>query len=264
MDSQRVAAAISGGMASPILILGGTTEARELAALLAARGAEAVISLAGRTAHPVTMPVPVRLGGFGGVAGLVADLRERKTGFLVDATHPYAAIMSRHAAEAAAMANLPLLALRRPAWTREPGDDWTEVADARGAIATLGPAPRRVFLALGRQELAPFVEAPQHDYLIRSVDPVEPPLAVPWARYILARGPFDEAAEHAMLRDARIDAIVCKNSGGTATYGKIAAARRLGIRVVMLRRPILPEAPEVATAEAALAWLDHAGALRGV
>lgn len=251
-------------MASPILILGGTTEARELATLFAARGVKAVLSLAGRTANPVVMPVPVRLGGFGGVDGLVAHLREAGFGVLVDATHPYAASMSRHAAEAAAVLGLPFLALRRAPWQPAPGDDWLEVADVRAAIAALGAAPRRVFLALGRQELAPFVEAPRHDYLIRSVDPVEPPLAVPRARYILARGPFDEAAEHVLLRDARIEAIVCKNSGGHATYGKIAAARALGIRVVMLRRPALPEAPEVGTAEEALAWLDHAGALRGV
>ncbi|MDB5378218.1 MAG: cobalt-precorrin-6A reductase [Rubritepida sp.] len=264
MDSQRVAAAGSEDMTSPILILGGTTEARELAALLAARGADAVLSLAGRTVNPVAMPVPVRMGGFGGAEGLAAHLREAGIGALVDATHPYAATMSRHAAQAAAAADVLFLALRRAPWQPVPGDDWAEVAEAREAVAALGVPEHRVFLALGRQELAPFVEAPQHDYLIRSVDPVMPPLAVPRARYILARGPFDEAGEYAMLRDARIEAIVCKNSGGTATYGKIAAARALGIRVVMLRRPELPEAPNVATAEEALAWLDHAGALRGV
>lgn len=251
-------------MASPILILGGTTEARELASLLAAHGAEAVLSLAGRTAHPVTMPVPVRQGGFGGTEGLVAHLRNAKVRALVDATHPYAATMSRHAAEAAARTGTPFLALRRAAWQALPGDDWTEVADAREAVVALGATPRRVFLALGRQELAPFETAPQHHYLIRSVDPVEPPLAVPHGRYILARGPFDEAAEHALLGDARIDIIVCKNSGGRATYGKISAARALGIRILMLRRPALPQAPEVATAEEGMAWLDHAGALRGV
>lgn len=210
------------------------------------------------------MPVPVRLGGFGGVEGLAAHLRETGIGVLVDATHPYAATMSRHAAQAAAMVGLPFLALRRPAWQCVSGDDWIEVADAREAVDALGAVPHRVFLALGRQELAPFVEAPQHDYLIRSVDPVAPPLGVPQARYILARGPFDRADEHALLHEARIDTIVCKNSGGHATYGKIEAARALEIRVLMLRRPELPEAPEVGTAEEALAWLDHAGALRGV
>ncbi|MDB5414727.1 MAG: cobalt-precorrin-6x reductase [Rubritepida sp.] len=247
-----------------ILILGGTTEARELAELLAARGVTATLSLAGRTISPVAMPVPVRVGGFGGAAGLAAHLREQGIAILVDATHPYAAAMSSHAAEAAAMAGVTLLALRRPAWQPVAGDDWTEVPDAHAAIAALGEASCRVFLALGRQELLPFIEAPQHAYLIRSVDPVEPPLAVPNAGYILARGPFEAAAELALLRDERIEAIVCKNSGGSATYGKISAARALGIRVVMLRRPMLPQATEVATAGDALAWLDHAGALRGV
>lgn len=247
-----------------ILILGGTTEARELAGLLAARGADAMLSLAGRTAAPAAQPLPVRVGGFGGVAGLVAHLRAAGVGVLVDATHPFAATMSQHAAAAAAETGVALLALRRPAWQRVAGDDWTEVASVAEAVHALGAAPRRVFLALGRQEVQPFVAAPQHAYLIRSVDPVEPPLAVPQARYILDRGPFAEAAEHRLLRDAGIEAIVCKNSGGDATYGKLAAARALGIPVVMVRRPVPPPAPEVATAAAALEWLAHAGALRGV
>jgi precorrin-6A/cobalt-precorrin-6A reductase len=247
-----------------ILILGGTTEARELAALLAARQADAMLSLAGRTAAPAAQKLPVRVGGFGGVAGLVAHLRAAGVEALVDATHPFAATMSQHAAAAAAETGVALLALRRPAWQRLTGDDWTEVAGVAESVIALGAAPRRVFLALGRQELQPFVAAPQHAYLIRSVDPVEPPLAVPQARYILDRGPFDEAAEHRLLRDEAIGAIVCKNSGGEATYGKLAAARALGIPVVMVRRPVLPPAPEVATAAEACAWLDHAGALRGV
>jgi len=251
-------------MVQHLLILGGTTEARELAALLALRNVPVVLSLAGRTITPVAMPVPVRIGGFGGSAGLAAHLRTAHIATLIDATHPYAATMSRNAAEAAAIAGVRLLALRRPPWLRVDGDDWTEVADAAAAIAALGEVPRRVFLALGRQELRPFVAAPQHLYTIRSVDPVEPPLAVPQARYILARGPFDAAEEYALLRDAGIEAIVCKNSGGAATYGKIAQARTLGIRVILLRRPALPAVPEVADAAAAMRWLDHAGALRGV
>lgn len=251
-------------MAGGVLILGGTTEARELAGRLAARGVPATLSLAGRTLSPVAQPVPVRVGGFGGTAGLVAHLRAERVGALVDATHPYAATMSRHAVEAAATSGVRLLALRRPPWRRVPGDSWIEVADATEAVEALGAAPRRVFLALGRQELRPFAAAPQHAYLIRSVDPVVPPLGAPRAQYILARGPFDDAAEHALLRAEGTEAIVCKNSGGRATYGKIAAARALGIGVVMLRRPVLPEAPTVATAAAALEWLLHAGALRGV
>jgi precorrin-6A/cobalt-precorrin-6A reductase len=251
-----------------ILILGGTIEARQLAERLAGRtDCSVTLSLAGRTAAPKPLPVPLRIGGFGGAHGLATWLRDAHIDRLIDATHPYAAVMSANAADAADMAGVSLLALRRPAWQREAGDRWTDVADALGAVRALGPAPQRVFLALGRQELAPFADAPQHDYLIRSVDPVEPPLAVPRARYLLGRGPFAEAAERALLEAEHIDVIVAKNSGGTATFGKIAAARALGLAVILLRRPALPQVASVATVEAAVAWLDHAVTLsadRGV
>ena len=126
------------------------------------------------------------------------------------------------------------------------------------AAEALGKAPRRVFLALGRKELRPFEAAPQHVYLVRSVDPVDPPLAVPHAIYVTARGPFSEEEDRALLERHRIDAIVAKNSGGDATYGKIAAARALHLPVIMLKRPALPEAESVTSVEDALAWLDHA------
>jgi len=130
----------------------------------------------------------------------------------------------------------------------------------------LGEAPRRVFLALGRNEIAVFAAAPQHVYLVRSVDPVEPPLAVPHATYIRARGPFAEADDRALLAAHAIDVVVSKNSGGEAAYGKIAAARALGIAVMLLRRPALPEVPAVERIEDAVAWLAHADAspARGV
>ena len=201
-------------------------------------------------------PVPMRVGGFGGVAGLANWLRAHDVQALIDATHPYAAQMSRNAAEAAALTGVKLLALQRAAWAPVAGDDWTEVADAADAVRRLGEAPLRVFLALGRQELAPFGAAPQHTYLIRSVDPVDPPLAVPHADYVLARGPFAEADEAALLRAHRIEVIVAKNSGGTATYGKLAAARALGIAVLMFRRPLPPSVREVGTVAEAVDWLD--------
>lgn len=265
MDSQRAGAASRGGMSRKILILGGTTEARALAASLAPRSDVSVtVSLAGRTASPVAHAAPVRVGGFGGVAGLADWLRRERVAALVDATHPYAARISANAAAAAEATGVPLLALRRPAWAQVPGDRWTEVADAAAAAAALGPAPRRVFLALGRQELRPFEAAPQHAYLIRSVDPVEPPLALLKARYLLGRGPFELAEEEAMLAAHRADAVVAKNSGGAATYGKIAAARALGIEVLLLRRPALPRVPEAATAQEVLDWLHQLPAFRGV
>lgn len=188
---------------------------------------------------------------------LARYLASERIDVLIDATHPYAAMISANAARAAARAEVRLLALRRPAWVAAAGDPRTEVADAAAAVGALGAAPRRVFLALGRQEIGAFAQAPQHHYLVRSVEPIIPPLAVPHAAYITARGPFGEDEERALLTQHRIDTIVAKNSGAAATYGKIAAARALGIAVIMLRRPLLPDVPAVETVEAAVAWLDH-------
>ena len=215
------------------------------------------LSLAGRTASPAAQPVPVRIGGFGGAQGLADYLSVERMNLLIDATHPYAATISANAARAAEMANIPLLAVRRPPWVPVAGDRWVEIAGVQGAVRALGSAPRRVFLALGRKEIAPFAGAPQHHYLVRSVDPVDPPLAVPHAIYVTGRGPFDEADDRALLAAHRIEVVVAKNSGGAATYGKIAAARALGLSVILLRRPALPRVSAVETVEAAVAWLDH-------
>ena len=230
------------------------------------RGLDVIVSLAGRTAAPLQMPVRVRTGGFGGASGLAAFLVDERIDLLIDATHPYAAVISASAAEAATRAHVRILALRRPPWLRQEGDRWTEVADLPEAVRALGHAPRQVFLALGRKDLAPFESAPQHRYLIRSVDPVTPPLRLPQAGYVTARGPFREADEHVLLQRNGIDVIVAKNSGGDSTYGKIAAARALGLEVIMPRRPPLPAVPSVARVEEVLAWLDHAGlpSARGV
>jgi precorrin-6A/cobalt-precorrin-6A reductase len=242
-----------------VLILGGTTEARQLAGRLAGRaGLDVMLSLAGRTASPAAQPVPVRVGGFGGAAGLADYLVSARIDILIDATHPYAAVISANAMEAANKSNVPLIALRRPPWVAMAGDRWIEVVGVREAVQTLGPAPRRVFVALGRNELAPFRDAPQHHYLVRSVDPVDPPLPLPHVSYVTARGPFSEAGDCALMTAHGIDVVIAKNSGGTATYGKIAAARALGIDVVMLRRPSARDVTSVETMDDAVAWLDHA------
>jgi len=269
MDSQREDAAlcaevpsIDGSFAtvmSRILILGGTTQARELAERLAKHADfEVIVSLAGRTKSPAPQPVPVRTGGFGGVAGLAKYLGDERIGALVDATHPYANIMSANAAAAARQAGVALIAFRRPPWRAVAGDRWTEALDVADAVHRLGERPRRVFVTLGRTELAPLSRAPQHSYLIRSVDPVEPPLPLPRVNYVTDRGPFSAADDRALMSAHAIDAVIAKNSGGTATYGKIAAARALGIDVIMLRRPAPPDAPAVETVEEVIAWLDHA------
>jgi precorrin-6A/cobalt-precorrin-6A reductase len=242
---------------SRILILGGTLEARELAERLAKRAdLEIVVSLAGRTKSPAPQPVPVRSGGFGGAAGLAEYLRSERIDVLIDATHPYAAIISANAGIAAHHAGVPLIALRRPPWGAISGDRWIEASDVADAVRRLAEQPRRVFVTLGGSELAPLANSPQHFYLIRSVDPVELPL--PRVSYIVARGPFREADERALIHTHAIDVVIAKNSGGTASYGKIAAARALGVEVIMLRRPAPPDAPAVETVDQVIAWLDHA------
>ncbi|MEE7461182.1 MULTISPECIES: cobalt-precorrin-6A reductase [Methylobacterium] len=240
-----------------ILILGGTGEASALVRSLAGQADRAVtLSLAGRTAAPKPEPVPTRIGGFGGAEGLARYLEAEAITRLIDATHPFAARISANAARAAALTGVPLLAIRRPAWSREPGDDWVEVDGMEEAVAALGPEPRRVFLTIGRQEAGAFAAAPQHSYLARTVEPLGGILPVPHLTALEARGPFDAASETALMRASRIEIVVSKNAGGAATYGKIAAARGLGIPVVMVRRPGKPDVPSVADAAGARDWLD--------
>ena len=242
--------------ATRLLILGGTTEATALARALADEaGFAPILSLAGRTSAPMASPVPARVGGFGGEEGLARYLAVEGIAAVIDATHPFAARISANAARAAVRAGVPLLAIRRPAWEREPGDAWTEVKDMAGAAQALGPVPRAVFLTIGRQEVSAFAGAPHHSYVVRSIEPVGDALPVPRLTTITARGPFDAEAEAALMREAGIEVVVSKNAGGTATYGKIVAARRLGLPVVMVRRPAKPEGPSVPDAAGALAWL---------
>jgi precorrin-6A/cobalt-precorrin-6A reductase len=251
-----------------ILILGGTTEARLLGERLAKRAQlHVTLSLAGRTASPVAHAVPVRVGGFGGAGGLAAYLRRERIDALIDATHPFAGTISANADAAARQTGVRFIALRRPEWVAVAGDRWIEVDGVDAAVTAIGEGPRRVFVALGRNELAPFVRAPQHFYLVRSVDPVDPPLPLPDVAYITERGPFSEGHDAALMQQHRIDVVIAKNSGGSAAYGKIAAARARRIAVIMLRRPAPGDGPAVETVDDAVAWLDHAptsAAARGV
>jgi precorrin-6A/cobalt-precorrin-6A reductase len=194
------------------------------------------------------------VGGFGGVAGLAHLLREQAFQALVDATHAFAAQMSQHAVSAAHSAGVPLLRVENRAWSTVEGDRWLRVPDMRAAAQALGAQPRRVFLSVGRLEAHAFLAAPQHDYLVRAVDPFDPGL--PRARVLAARGPFALEHERKLLVDERIDVLVSKNAGTRATYAKIEAARLLGLPVVMVDRPVLPEATVVHSVEDALSWLE--------
>lgn len=237
------------------LILGGTTEASALARALASAGADAVFSYAGRTEAPVAQPLPTRIGGFGGVDGLISYLRAEKIDAVVDATHPFAAQMSRNAIEACARAGVPLIGLQRPAWRAGEGDLWTHVDDIDSAIAALPDQPARVFLAIGKQNLAGFAARPHH-YLLRLVDaPSAPPL--PDCTVVLARGPFDAAQDLALLQAHRISHIVAKNAGGAGAEAKLIAARSLRLPVILIDRPKLPARRVLAEVADVMAWLDH-------
>ncbi|MEU2083151.1 cobalt-precorrin-6A reductase [Streptomyces albus] len=232
-----------------VLILGGTTEGRRLAGLLDGTPSVRVTSsLAGRVAGPRLPPGEVRVGGFGGIAGLVDWLRAHRVDVLIDATHPFAGTISFHAAEAAATAHVPLLAVRRPGWVPAPGDDWHPVDSLDEAAALLPRLGERVFLTTGRLGLSAFAGPAGADlwYLVRSVDPPAPDVPVPARmRLLLERGPFTLDGERELLRRHRIDVLVTKDSGGAATAPKLTAAREARVPVVIVRRPPVPDGVRV-------------------
>ncbi|MET0593216.1 MAG: cobalt-precorrin-6A reductase [Polyangiaceae bacterium] len=240
-----------------VLILGGTAEGRILSERLASDSRyDALISFAGRTERLVRPKEKHRIGGFGGAEGLAAFLSSSRFQALVDATHAFAERISESAAVAARMTGTPLTRIERAPWSMVPGDRWTIVANIDEAAAAIGDAPRRVFLTIGRTSIDAFAIAPQHRYWIRTVDPIDPPPSLPHAEVITARGPFALADEMALLERNRIEIIVSKNSGTPATYAKIEAARALGIPVVMVQRPMLPEVTQVGDVEGVLRWLE--------
>lgn len=251
-------------IACNLLILGGTSEASALAQAVAARGLPATLSYAGRVARPKAQPIPQRVGGFGGVAGLAGYLRDQRVTHLIDATHPFAAQISRNAVEACRQAEVPLVALTRPPWRPQEGDRWLEVPDIPAAVASLAGPPRRVMLALGRLQLAAFAGQPQHRYLLRVVDVPEPPPPLPDHSLVVSRGPFTPAEDEALMRQHRIETLVCKNAGGSGADAKLKAARVLGLPVVMIARPTMPARREVTSLEALFDWLSHSDADLGV
>lgn len=240
-----------------ILVLGGTGEARALAGALDASGVPVTSSLAGRVTQPRLPAGGVRIGGFGGPAGLADWLRETGVRAVIDATHPFAERISATAVSACETTGVPLLRLERPGWRECPGDRWTWVDSLEAAAAALPPLGERVFLTTGRQGLAAFAQA-EAWCLIRCVEPPAPPLP---ARHelILDRGPYTLAGEGALLDRHHIDALVTKDSGGELTVAKLDAARERGLSIVVVRRPPRPAAETVGTIDEALAWLSAHG-----
>ena len=241
-----------------LLILGGTGEAAALARAALARFGdeiEVTTALAGRTTRPGPIPGQVRIGGFGGAAGLAQYLAEHEIDRLIDATHPFAAEISRAARLACNQAEVPRLLLLRPAWRRHPLDRWIEVDSVEAAAQIVGRVGRRAFLTVGAGEVDAFAPATGVRFLVRMIDPPRDPLPLRFHEVVLGRGPFALAEERHLLQMKAIDVLVCKASGGAATEAKLVAARELSLPVIMVRRPLTERGLSVDTIEGAIDWL---------
>ncbi|SDU48761.1 cobalt-precorrin-6A reductase [Stappia sp. ES.058] len=240
-----------------LLILGGTGDARALAARLCEDARYSVIvSLAGVVARPEVYGAETRVGGFGGIDGLSVYLAESEIDAVVDATHPFAAMMSENAAVACRRTGVALLRLDRLPWAPEAGDDWHEVADLCGAASAL-PLAARPFLAIGRKEIGVFAPRGDLDCLMRMIDPPAPDQPLPPGRLVLGRPPSDPEMECAAFRDHGVTHVVTKNSGGPWGYAKLEAARRLGLPVIMVRRPPGPGGETALDVTEVLTWLER-------
>lgn len=235
-----------------LLLLGGTGEAREIAAQL--RGQDAVISLAGATRHPAAQPLPTRIGGFGGGEGFATYLRDAGIHAVLDATHPYAARITQRTARICKAQQLPYVQLLRPAWVSEPGDNWIEIGTEADAAAHISKGSV-VFLGTGRQTLEHFANLEGCKVFCRQIDPPEKPFPFAGGRYLVGRPPFSVADEVALFRDIGVDFLVVKNAGGAPSRTKLTAARQLGIPVLMIARPPRGDWPVVETVADALTWV---------
>jgi precorrin-6A/cobalt-precorrin-6A reductase len=239
-----------------LLILGGTTEATELAAKAAGiPNLEVISSLAGRTQQPSNPAGTVRSGGFGGIAGLINYLQDQRIDLLIDATHPFAAQISWNAATAVDRVSIPRLSIVRPAWESEP--NWIEVESNEAAAAILPDLAQRIFLTIGRQELSTFAYLTELWFLMRMIDPPVAGTPIPRGEVLLARAPFSVEQERSWMQDYEIQAIVSKNSGGDATVSKLMAARELKLPVVMVQRPSMPPGLCASEVKAALVWINQ-------
>ncbi len=238
-----------------VLILGGTGEARKLAAFLLTQPELTVISsLAGRTQDPLLPPGPVHTGGFGGIPGLVSFLETAEIHAVLDATHPFAQKISHHSFIATQKLGIPHIYVVRRAWSKTKADRWYEVPDHQTAAGLIPQLGQHIFLTIGRQELCHYAQVPGW-FLMRMIEPPDPNQARPKGEILLQRGPFGLEEEITLMQTHRIDLLVSKNSGGPATFSKILAARRLNCPVIMIQRPSLPNSVQVNTISQAWAWL---------
>lgn len=243
------------GPRGKVLILGGTAEGRKLAELLSEAGYRPVTSLAGVTRKPAEIEGETRIGGFGGAAGLADYLTAEGFSGLVDAAHPFAVVISRHAREAAEKCRLPLVRLERPAWRAEAGDRWIEVPDIAAAVAAI-PPEAHILLTIGRKEATAFLARPDISGIARMIEPMDKEVTGQW-QIMLERPPFHVEKELCLLGDHAITHLVTKNSGGEETKAKLSAARIKGIPVIMIARPSKPQVPTVATPREVLDFLDQ-------
>ena len=249
-----------------VLILGGTTEAADLARRVTENlspGVEVTTSLAGRLKPQPGLPGhrrpgtagTIRVGGFGGAGGLAEFIRREAMDVLIDATHPFAAAISAHARQACGRTATPRLILMRPPWRPTPGDRWIMAPDLDAAARRLPPSARRVFLTTGLGGIEAFAAVEGVHFLVRAIQ--APPDPLPLLDYTLIPGrpPYALAGETAIMEEHAIDALVTKESGGGATKAKLTAARMRGIPVIMIARPPAEPGPRVETADEALAWI---------
>ena len=244
-------------MQKNLLILGGTTEASALAQIISKTSINARLSYAGRVSRLRPSPIEKRIGGFGGVSGLVEYLKLEKITHVIDATHPFASQMSKNAIEACTLAGIPLAALTRPPWQKEIGDKWINVPNVEAAVQYLEIPKKRILLAIGRQSLSLFYAQPQHSYILRLVDPPERPFKFPDHSINISRGPFTIKNDTALFEKHKIELVIAKNSGGSGSYSKIEVARNLGVSVIMVERPKMPSRTEIFQVTAALNWINQ-------
>lgn len=235
-----------------LLLLAGTGDARQIAKGLA--GGDVIASLAGATRGPAPLPIPTRVGGFGGEAGFRAFLQENGITAVLDATHPYAHRITERSARICAERGLPFLQFLRPGWVAAPGDKWTEIAREEDAAALI-PEGATVFLGTGRQTLERFANLSGRRVICRQIDPPEGPFPFPGGAFLIGRPPFSVEDEVALFDRLGVDWLVVKNAGGAASGTKLTAARQLGIPVLMIARPPVGDWPTVATVEDALGWV---------